>query len=98
MTHLLDSAKVKYIVFGTQPRDFTDVNQRIRLKTLENEIVNKYTTRSNDFLGELSTSTYSIKPQYEFGDGIHVNNAGHTIIYNATLMHPVFVSVIGKYY
>src|ERR1700761_7858351 len=27
MTHMLDSAKVPYILFGTQPRNFTDVNE-----------------------------------------------------------------------
>ena len=93
MTQALDSAKVQYIIFSTQPRDFSDPNQRMRLKTLNDTVKSVYTYHVNDFLDQLSTSTYSIKPQYEAGDGIHVNNSGHTVIYNATLAQPVFISI-----
>ena len=93
MTQMLDSAKVQYIIFSTQPRDFTDPNQRIRLKTLNDTVKSVYTYHVNDFLDQLSTSTYSIKLQYEFGDGIHVNNAGHAVIYNATMAQSIFISV-----
>jgi lysophospholipase L1-like esterase len=94
LTHLLDSAKVQYIIFSTQPRDFTDINQRMRLKTLNDKIISVYTYHVNDFLNLLSTPAYSIKPQYEAGDGIHLNNAGHAIIFNATLKQPIFMNVI----
>jgi len=90
LTHLLDSAKVQYIIFSTQPRNFTDVNQRARLGTINDKINSIYTYHTNDFLNQLSVSTYMINPIYSFGDGIHLNNAGHTIIYNATLKHPLF--------
>jgi len=76
LTSMLDSAKVTYIIFSTQPRDFSDPAQRMRLKTLNDEIKAIYTYHVNDFLDQLSTSTYSINPLYEAGDGIHLNNAG----------------------
>jgi acyl-CoA thioesterase-1 len=94
LTHMLDSAKVQYIIFSTQPRDFTDINQRMRLKTLNDEIINVYSYHVNNFLDQLSTSTYSIKPAYEAGDGIHVNDAGHAVILNATLQQPIFMNVV----
>jgi|SRR5665213_407986 len=93
MARMLDSAKVQYIIFSTQPRNFSDPNQRMRLKTLNDTVKSVYTYHVNDFLDQLSTSTYSIKPQYESGDGIHVNNAGHAVIFNATLNQSVFISV-----
>jgi acyl-CoA thioesterase-1 len=95
MTHMLDSAKVQYIIFGTQPRNFTDVSERMRLKTLDDTIKTVYTYHVNDMLAQLSTSTYEINPLYSAGDGIHLNNAGHYIIFQATLNHPIFDQVVG---
>jgi acyl-CoA thioesterase-1 len=94
ITQALDAAKVNYIIFSTQPRDFSDVNERLRLKTLNDKIKAIYTYHVNDFLDKLSTPTYSIKPTYEAGDGIHVNNAGHLVIFDATMNHPIFISSI----
>jgi acyl-CoA thioesterase-1 len=94
ITHKLDSAKIQYIIFSTQPRDFPDPNQRMRLKTINDKVIAIYTFHVNDFLNQLSTSTYSINPLYSEGDGIHLNNAGHAIIANATLKHPIFMSVV----
>jgi acyl-CoA thioesterase-1 len=92
--HKLDSAKIQYIIFSTQPRDFPDPAERMRLKTINDKIIAVYTYRVNDFLDQLSTSTYSINPLYSEGDGIHLNNAGHAIIAKATLKQAIFVSVV----
>lgn len=89
MAHLLDSAKVQYIIFGTQPRNFPTAAQRLRLKTLNDEIKTAFTYRAEDFLNQLSNPDYSIKAIYSAGDGIHLNDAGHAIIYNVTIDHPV---------
>lgn len=94
ITHKLDSAKIQYIIFSTQPRDFPDPNQRLRLKTVNDKVIAVYTFHVNDFLNQLSTSTYSINPLYSEGDGIHLNNAGHAIIANATLKHAIFINVV----
>ena len=95
MTHQLDSAKVQYILFGTQPRNFPDSTQRMRLKTLDDKIIATYTIHVNDFLGALSTSTYEINPIYSAGDGIHLNNSGHCLIMVKTMQHPIFIQVTG---
>ena len=94
LVHLLDSARVQYIIFGTQPRDFDDANKRMRLKTQNDKIKSIYTYHVNDYLAPLSTPTYSIKPQYEAGDGVHVNNAGHVVILNATLKQSIFMNLV----
>ncbi|GAC1301439.1 MAG: hypothetical protein NVSMB24_04260 [Mucilaginibacter sp.] len=94
ITHKLDSAKIQYIIFSTQPRDFPDPNQRMRLKTVNDKVIAVYTFHVNDFLDQLSTSTYSINPLYSEGDGIHINNAGHAIIGRTTLKHAIFLSVV----
>ncbi|HZX57552.1 MAG TPA: SGNH/GDSL hydrolase family protein, partial [Mucilaginibacter sp.] len=74
MVHLLDSAKVQYIIFGDQPRNFSNFNQRCREKTLNDTIRNAYNIHVNDIFAPLSTSTYMINPVYSAGDGIHLNN------------------------
>lgn len=89
LTHVLDSVKVPYIIFGTQPRDFSAATERMQLKTLNDTLKSVYSYHVNDFLMSLSTSTYSIKSTMEYGDGIHLNNAGHTVIFNSTLQHPI---------
>jgi lysophospholipase L1-like esterase len=94
LVHLLDSAKVQYIIFSTQPRNFPDSTQRLRLKTINDKIISVYGYHVNNFLDQLSTPTYTIKPQYDAGDGIHINNAGHAVILNATLQQSIFMNVV----
>jgi acyl-CoA thioesterase-1 len=94
LTSMLDSARVQYIVFGSQPRNFSDANQRTRLSTINNKLISRYPGNINDILNPLSNPDFSIKAIYSEGDGIHLNNAGHRVIANATLKHPVFTKVI----
>jgi len=94
ITGALEMAKVPYIIFSTQPRDFTDPSQRMRLKTINDKIKAVYAYHVNDFLDQLSTSTYSINPSYDAGDGIHVNDAGHRLIFNATMKQAIFISAV----
>lgn len=97
MAHMLDSANVQYIVFGTQPRNFPTYNQRYREKTLNDTINKFFTIHANDFFDPLTTADYLINPLYSAGDGIHLNNSGQAIIMNATLKQPIFMEVVGSY-
>ncbi len=94
IAHKLDSAGVAFIIFSTQPRNFTDPVERMRLKTLNDTVNSVFTYRTNNFLDTLSTPTCDIKPRYDSGDGIHLDNAGHTIIYNYTNAQPIFKSFL----
>jgi len=96
LTHMLDSAKVAYIIFSTQPRDFQDSSQRARLKTINDKINSLYPLHANDYLNALSTSTWSIKPIYEAGDGIHINNSGHEVIVSKTLQQPLLIQLLNR--
>jgi len=94
MTTLLDSAKVPYILFGTQPRNLADSVKRVVLKQTSTAIKSLYSNRANDYFDAFATSSLTIKPELSFGDGIHVNNKGHYIIVQTVLNHPVFKAVI----
>ena len=94
LTAILDSAKVQYIIFSTQPRDFSTVSERMRLDTLNNEVIAAYANHVNNFLDQLSTPTFEIDSIYSSGDGIHLNDAGHRVIANATLKQSIFINVV----
>ncbi len=95
ITHMLDSANVQYVIFSTQPRNFPTAGQRLGLKTFDDKAKTVYTIHYNDFLDQLSNPDFSIKTIYSAGDGIHLNNAGQAVIYNATMAHPMFDSSVG---
>jgi acyl-CoA thioesterase-1 len=96
MTSLLDSAKVPYILFGTQPRNLTDSTKRAALKQVNTAIKSKYNNRANDYFDQFATSSLTIRPELSFGDGIHVNNKGHYLIVQSVLNHPVFQTIIAN--
>ncbi|QJD96605.1 SGNH/GDSL hydrolase family protein [Mucilaginibacter robiniae] len=95
ITHKLDSAKVPYIITGSQPRNFATVAQRQRLKTLNDELLAAYPGHIDSYLAQLSTSTWSIQSTYMAGDGIHLNDKGHYVIFQSIFNFPIFKSIIG---
>ncbi len=94
ITALMDSLKVPYILTGTQPRNFPAQAARQRLKTLNDELNNVFNGHVDDYLNTLSDETWNIKPQYNSGDGTHVNNTGHRLIYQSFLNFSLFVKLL----
>ncbi|WP_343675240.1 SGNH/GDSL hydrolase family protein [Chitinophaga sp.] len=94
MIRLLDSAKVKYIVFGTQPRNFPDVAYRTRLKTLNVKMQAAFGGHFSNVYDTLAAEDGTIRAAVAYGDGVHVNNTGHDIIYHKIADHAVFQEVI----
>jgi hypothetical protein len=43
---------------------------------------NRYGAKMIDLWPDLAQSDGRIKPEYDSGDGVHVNNTGHRLIYN----------------
>jgi acyl-CoA thioesterase-1 len=87
------SDRVDYIITGTQPRNFPTAEQRKRLKILNDKMNVEYPGHLDDYFKKLSTSTYGILRNYSAGDGIHLNNNGHRVIYQSVLNFPVFKTV-----
>lgn len=94
LVRIIDSAKVPYILLGTQPRNFKDMGQRMRLKTLNEEMKTVYGERFDNVYDTLAAGDLTIRSVLSFGDGVHVNNAGHRIIMQTVLQHAVFKNVI----
>lgn len=94
MIRLLDSAKVKYIIFGTQPRNFPDAAHRLRLQTLNEKMAAVYGAHFSNIYDTLAAEDGTIKTAVAYGDGIHLNNTGHNILYHKIADHAVFQGVI----
>ena len=94
MARVLDSANVKYIVFGTQPRNFPDAAHRVRLKTLNEKMTTAFGEHISNIYDTLAGEDGTIKASVAYGDGIHLNNRGHDILYHMIAAHAVFQGVI----
>ncbi|MFD1258370.1 SGNH/GDSL hydrolase family protein [Mucilaginibacter terrae] len=93
IVRLIASNNIPYIITGTQPRNFVTVQQRKRLKTLNDKMISGFPGHIVDYLRKLSTPTYGLYKTYSAGDGIHLNNNGHKVVYQAIFNFPVFKTV-----
>lgn len=94
MIRLLDSAKVKYIIFGTQPRNFPDVAYRTRLKNLNVKMQAAFGEHFSNVYDTLAAEDGTIRAAVAYSDGVHVNNTGHNILYHKIADHAIFQGVI----
>ena len=93
MVRLIASNDIPYIITGTQPRNFVTAEQRKRLKTLNDKMISGFPGHIADYLRRLSTPSYGLFRPYSAGDGIHLNNSGHKIVYQSIFNFPVFKAV-----
>lgn len=65
----------------SQPRNIADPVVRDRLRVVKDSILARYGNRAIDVWNGLAAPDGTILPQFNVGDGIHLNNAGHRLIY-----------------
>jgi len=82
---VLNGAKIDYLILSTQPRDFLASEKRTRLKLLNDKLQAIYSSHYYDFFGEIATLSFKIKSDLAAGDGIHLNNKGHRLIFNGLI-------------
>jgi lysophospholipase L1-like esterase len=94
ITKTISKKSIPFVLTGTQPRNLAEVNLRNRLKYLNDSLLNRYHDSTNSYFSKLSSDGYQILPQYSYGDGIHLNNAGHKIIYQAFMNNSLFRKIL----
>lgn len=77
----LKSKNIKYLICSPQPRNFKDVKVRDQQFQLHQLMSKEFSSNYVDSWSDLSSDDYSMKEIYNSGDGIHLNDAGHAIIY-----------------
>lgn len=78
-----------------QPRNFSNQSQLNLLFELLDSCYSRYTSIYIDFWNGLAQPNGFILPQFNSGDGIHLNNSGHRVIYQraADKLFPLLVDV-----
>ena len=76
---------VRVWIATTQPRNFTDPALIEIQKNLFTEIQEIYGPYSIDFWTGIADENNKISSEYDSGDGVHLNNAGHRILFDRVL-------------
>lgn len=84
------AAGVPCFISTTQPRNFSSSTQRQQQKDQFDLINSTFGAYSMDFWTGIATATYTIEPAYSYGDGIHLNNDGHHVLYDRVAAKDIF--------
>lgn len=99
---MANNAGVLCFITTTQPRN-TDINKRDQLIYMRDTIQNRYKEFSIDFWSDIAVSVEDDDPErgkinssYGSGDGIHLNDAGHTLLAQRTIDKDIlgFLSIL----
>jgi len=72
-------------VCTTQPRNFTNQAQILIQTIVRDSILSIYGDNAIDFWTDVAAPNGFISSTYDSGDGIHLNNAGHRLLYERVL-------------
>ena len=75
------AAGAEVYVATTQPRNFADPERRARQAATRDSLAAYYGARALDFWTDVATDEYRIGPRLDSGDGIHLNDRGHRLLY-----------------
>lgn len=78
---LAAAAGVPIWITTTQPRNF-DASGIAKQMSMRDWITATYGSRSIDFWSTVANADGTINPTYGAGDGVHLNDAGHQILFN----------------
>lgn len=80
----------------TQPRNFSNPAKNQQQWDIKDSIYAHFNPRVIDFWTTIALPNYTIDPLYDSGDGIHLNDAGHSILNNrvieAYILDSIFTS------
>jgi acyl-CoA thioesterase-1 len=85
---------IPYIIVSTQPRNFASYSIRLRLANFNKKLEISFPGKILGIYDKLTTPDYFINPAYSYGDGVHLNNKGHEIIFNSMMADSSFKSIL----
>jgi hypothetical protein len=77
----------------TQPRNL-DAAGRAALIAMKDSTIARYKGRALDFWTGLANADGTVNSAYNAGDGIHINNAGHKVLYERVIAAGVWARVL----
>ena len=88
-----DAAGVPIWITTSQPRNLSTQSARDQLKIMADSTMSRYAPRAIDLYSYLAAADGTILPQYGFGDGIHLNDAGHRLVYQLVVGSGLWQSI-----
>jgi lysophospholipase L1-like esterase len=90
--HYIQAAGVKPFITTTQPRSQYDSNYRSILHDMVDSIMTSFGNDAIDFWNGIATTDdlYNIKPEFNSGDGVHLNDKGHGLLFDKAKAKNVF--------
>lgn len=86
---------IRLWITTTQPRNFSSQSQLDLLTGMRDSVFTRYAPYAVDFWTTLAQPNGFIAPEFNSGDGIHLNNAGHRLLYQRAIevILPILVPV-----
>ncbi|MBN2012764.1 T9SS type A sorting domain-containing protein [candidate division KSB1 bacterium] len=91
VTQMATDAEIPVWVTTTQPRNFSET-QRENLMAMRDSILSIYGDHAINVFDPLAYEDGTIKGVYNSGDGVHLNNAGHKVIFEKVVEAEVWES------
>ncbi len=93
-----NKAGVPVFITTSQPRhaapDFDDPAERAKLKEVRDSVILEFGSFAINFFDGLADATYQILPAYDAGDHIHLNDAGHDILFQRVRDANIFAATL----
>lgn len=89
---IADAEGIKFYIATTQPRNFTE-EKRNDLIALRDSIYNVFGEYAIDFWTDIAKDDGTINPVYDSGDGIHLNDAAHELMFDRVVEEDVLKGV-----
>lgn len=90
----ISSTGVKTYISTPQPRSQFDFAKRLALRQLVDSVTNNFRMDAINFWDDLATSDdqYNLRAEVNSGDGVHVNDFGHRLLFQRVRAKNIFVS------
>lgn len=85
LQRLAKTAGSDFWITTSQPRNFGDPKQIIIQQEIRDSILHYFGNHAVDLFTPLADSTSWLLPQYGSGDGIHLNDKGHRLIFETVI-------------
>lgn len=91
ITAQIADPKTQLFVSTTQPRDFTDSTQLRIQMDMRDSTYGRFGSHTMDFWTGFANPDGTLKPEFDCGDGIHLNNVAHRILFSRALTAGVWI-------
>lgn len=89
-----NDAGIDCFVTTTQPRSSFNSTNREKLRKLKDSIIDWFGGKAIDFFTLVAAGDNKILAQYDFGDDIHLNDAGHELLYDQVIAKNIFSAAL----